>query len=146
MSIRKATSEWRGNLKDGSGTLGTASGVLSNTPYNFVSRFEEGSNTNPEELIGAAHAGCFSMALAHGLSEAGFTPNWVRTTASVHLNAVDGKPTVNLIELNCEADVPSISAEKFNEVAEGTKTGCPISRALASVPVQLNAKLVAAAG
>jgi osmotically inducible protein OsmC len=146
MSIRKATGEWHGNLKEGKGTLSTGSGALNNLPYDFMSRFQEGANTNPEELIGAAHAGCFSMALSHGLSEAGFTPNWVRTTAKVHLNEVDGKPTVNLIELECEADVPNIESDKFNELAEGTKSGCPISRALASVPIQLNAKLVASAG
>ncbi|MCC7477907.1 OsmC family protein [bacterium] len=145
MSIRYATGEWHGNLKEGKGTLSTESGVFKNAPYDFVSRFESGSNTNPEELIAAAHAGCFSMALAHGLAEAGFTANFVRTRANVHLNAVEGKPTVNQIDLECEADVPNISAEQFQEIATGTKTGCPISRALAAVPINLNARLVASA-
>ncbi len=145
MSIRHATSEWHGNLKEGKGTINTESGVLSNTPYDFVSRFESGPSTNPEELIGAAHSGCFSMALSADLSAAGFTPNWVRTKANVHLNAVDGKPTVNQIDLECEADVPNISAEQFQEIATATKGGCPISRALGAVPINLNAKLVASA-
>ena len=145
MSIRQATGEWHGNLKDGSGILSVESGVLKGTAYDFRSRFEEGPNTNPEELLGAAHAGCFSMALSHGLSEAGFVPNFVRTTAKVKLEPVEGKPTVSSIELDCEADVPNISAEQFEQIANDTKAGCPISRAL-SVPITLNAKLAASAG
>ncbi len=145
MPVRYAKAEWNGDLKGGKGTVELESGAYKG-PYNFVSRFETGDQTNPEELIGAAHAGCFSMALSADLSEAGYTVKSVNTHANVHLNFVDGKPTVDLIELNCNADIPGIEAAKFQEIAEGTSKGCPISRALASVPVKLNAKLVSSAG
>lgn len=145
MPVRHATGEWNGNLKEGKGTVELGSGAYKG-PYSFVSRFEDGSGTNPEELIGAAHAGCYSMALSAALSDAGFTPNKVNTKASVHLNFVEGTPTIDMIELHCEADVPGIAAEKFNEIANATKDGCPVSRALGKVPTKLDAKLVASAG
>ncbi|MCB1188151.1 OsmC family peroxiredoxin [bacterium] len=145
MPVRHATAEWKGDLKGGAGHVSVESGAFS-TAYNFVSRFETGDQTNPEELIGAAHAGCYSMALSADLSGAGYTVNSVKTRANVHLNFVDGKPTVDLIELHCEADIEGIDADKFAEIAEATKNGCPISRALASVPMKLEARLVSSAG
>jgi osmotically inducible protein OsmC len=144
MPVRTATGEWHGTLKEGKGTVAVGSGAF-NIPYNFVSRFETGSDTNPEELIGAAHAGCFSMALSADLGNAGFTPTSVRTTASVHLNFVDGVPTVDLIELDCEASVPGIDAAKFAEIANATKSACPVSRALGSVKITLKAQLAGSA-
>lgn len=141
MPVRHATGEWKGDLKGGKGTVSVESGAFS-SPYDFPSRFETGDNTNPEELIGAALAGCFSMALSADLSGAGYKVNSVKTRASVHLNFVDGKPTVDLIELQTEASVDGIEADKFAEVAEGTKGGCPVSRALGAVPIKLEAKLV----
>jgi osmotically inducible protein OsmC len=101
--------------------------------YTFKSRFEEGPGTNPEELIGAAHAGCFSMAFSNMLAEAGHVPTRVSTTARVHLEPVEGKPTISRIELDTEGDVPGITKEKFLEIAEQAKAGCPVSRALGAV-------------
>jgi osmotically inducible protein OsmC len=110
--------------------------------FSFATRFEEEPGTNPEELIGAAHAGCFSMALSGDLGKAGFTPESITTSARVHLGKVDGKSRITLIELDCQARVPGIEAAQFAQIAEGTKTGCPISAALAAVEIQLNARLV----
>jgi osmotically inducible protein OsmC len=139
MAVRKANAVWSGSLREGNGSMrfGSFEG-----PFSFVSRFEEGPGTNPEELIGAAHAGCYSMALSGGLGNAGFTPSRVATTATVHLGRVDGKTRITLIELDCEAEVPGVSAEQFAEIAEATKTGCPVSAALAAVEIHLNARLV----
>jgi osmotically inducible protein OsmC len=111
-------------------------------PFTFASRFEEGDGTNPEELVAAAHAGCFSMALSADLGRAGFTPNRVQTTAKVHLGPKDGKPTVHTIELHTEAEVPGIDEAKFQEIASGTKENCPISRLVTGADIKLEAKLV----
>ena len=138
---RKASAVWKGSLKEGQGTVSSASGVLAETQYSFASRFEEGIGTNPEELIGAAHAGCFSMALSAILGEAGFVPESVATKATVTLKPVDGAPTVTGIHLEVEARVPGASAEAFMEAAEKAKTGCPISRVL-KTEITMDAKLV----
>ena len=140
---RSASAHWAGNLKEGKGTVSTESGVLAATQYSFGTRFEDGKGTNPEELIAAAHAGCFSMALAASLEREGFPPKRVSTEARVHLEVVDGKPTLTRIELLTEAEVPGISPEKFLEIAEAAKEGCPVSRALAGVKeIVLTARLV----
>lgn len=138
MAVRNSHAEWQGNLRDGSGTMKLGSGMFEG-PYTYVSRFENGQGTNPEELIGAAHAGCFSMFLSGLLSADGYVPNSVKTTASVHLGQ---GPTINKIELECVADVPEIDAETFADYATRAKEGCPVSKALAAVPeIVLNASL-----
>jgi osmotically inducible protein OsmC len=109
--------------------------------FSFKSRFEEGVGTNPEELIGAAHAGCFSMAFSNMLAEAGHVPTRVETKARVHLERVDGKATITRIELDTEGVVPGISAATFQDIAEKAKAGCPVSRALAAVKIELTARL-----
>lgn len=109
--------------------------------YSFKSRFEEGTGTNPEELIGAAHAGCFSMALSADLAEAGFSPESVTTNSNVILEPVDGDMAISTIELNTKATVPDIDDDKFQEIAEGAKKNCPVSKALAGVNIKLNAEL-----
>src|SRR5215510_9182168 len=106
--IKKAWAVWKGSLKEGSGAISTETGVLKDTPYGFKSRFETGPGTNPEELIGAAHAGCFSMALAAGLGRAGHNPTSIRTTAKVHLGASEAGPTITQIDLEVEGEVPGI--------------------------------------
>jgi osmotically inducible protein OsmC len=111
-------------------------------PFTFASRFEEGSGTNPEELVGAAHAGCFSMALSAGLGRAGYTPKRVQTVATVTLGSVEGKARITDIHLACQAEVPGIEAGAFAAIAEETKTGCPVSAALAGVNITLEARLV----
>ncbi len=141
MPVRKADAVWYGDLKGGNGTLSTQSGVLKEIAYNFVSRFEEGDKTNPEELLGAAHAGCFSMALANGLAGAGYKVNSVSTSDAVHLEKTDAGPTITKIEIICEANVEGINAEEFNKFAEDTKKGCPVSRAI-NTEFVLTAKLV----
>ena len=141
MAVRKASAVWTGNLKEGSGRLALGSGAFAGA-YSFSSRFEEGSGTNPEELIGAAHAGCFSMALAAGLERSGHSPKSVSTEARVHLVKTDAGFTITRIELATEAEVPGIDDRTFQEHAEGAKKGCPVSRALGAVEIQLSAKLV----
>ncbi len=141
MAVRKAEAAWEGSLKEGKGKMKLGSGAFEGA-FSFATRFEEQPGTNPEELIGAAHAGCFSMALSAGLGNAGFTPRRIATRATVTLGAIEGKARITSIHLECEAEVPGISAEKFSEVAEGTKTGCPVSAALAAVPITLEARLV----
>ena len=138
MAVRTSSAEWKGSLKEGSGTMKLGSGVWQG-PYTYASRFESGQGTNPEELIGAAQAGCFSMFLSALLTKAGFTPTSIRTTASVHI--VEG-PVISLIELNAEADVPGVSESVFQEQAEAAKKNCPVSKALAGPEIKLNAKLV----
>lgn len=138
MPSRKAEAEWKGNLKDGKGTLRTESGAA-NGSYSFVSRFEEGSGTNPEELIAAAHAGCFSMALSAGLSKAGHEPVSVRTEATVHLEKVDQGFQITRIELDCKAEVPGISDEDFQKEAASAKENCPISKLLRTAEITLKA-------
>jgi osmotically inducible protein OsmC len=144
MIVRKASAEWQGNLKEGNGQLELGSGVY-NGPYSFRSRFADGTETNPEELIAAAHAACYSMALAHGLSSAGHTANSVNTTAKVRLEQVGAGFSITLIELETEADVPGIDDATFQKAAEQTKHECPISKALAATPIMLKAKLLATA-
>jgi lipoyl-dependent peroxiredoxin len=140
---RKASAVWRGDLKAGRGTISTESTVLKDAQYSFGTRFESGPGTNPEELIGAAHAGCYSMALSAELSKAGFTPDSVTTTASVTLeNHPQTSWTVTKIHLECAAKVPNITPEKFAEIANGAKNGCPISRLLKAAEITLDAKLV----
>lgn len=143
MSVREAQARWEGDLRGGKGTMRLSSGAYEGQ-YSFKSRFEEGPGTNPEELIGAAHAGCYSMAFSNMLSEAGHVPKRVSTTARVHLERVDGKPTISRIELDTEGDVPGISSEKFHEIAEKAKAGCPVSRALGAVNITLEARLLGA--
>ncbi|MFI5495520.1 OsmC family protein [Actinoplanes sp. NPDC051859] len=129
MPIRTASARWSGNLTDGSGTIKTGKGGYEGN-YSFKSRFEEGEGTNPEELIGAAHAGCFSMAFSKALSDEGFTPNSVETTAKVHMDKTDAGFSVTRIELDTVGDVPNVDAGTFQKVAEAAKEGCPISRLL----------------
>jgi osmotically inducible protein OsmC len=139
MPVRKSEAVWQGTLKEGSGRMRLASGLYEG-PYTFSSRFEEGVGTNPEELIGAAHAGCFSMFLAALLSEKGFTPGKIHTTAAVHLGA---GPTITKIELDCEATVPGVDDGEFQALAAQAKASCPVSKALAAVPeIVLAARLV----
>jgi osmotically inducible protein OsmC len=128
--IRKATAIWQGDLKGGSGSLSATSGVLSNTPYSFATRFEDKPGTNPEELIAAAHAGCFSMAFSGELGRAGLKPDRIETTAEVTLETVDGKPTVTKSHLRMKASIPGATREQFESIANGAKAGCPISRLL----------------
>lgn len=142
MPVRNAHAVWNGTLQEGNGDMTTGTGV--NFAFSASSRFEEGTGSNPEELIGAAHAGCFSMALSVGLGRAGFTPTRISTSAKVHINRTDAGMRITLIELDTEAVVPDIDEAKFQEVAEATKTGCPVSAALAATPIQLTAKLVSA--
>jgi lipoyl-dependent peroxiredoxin len=139
MAIRKAQAVWEGSLKEGSGTMkfSTYEG-----PFTWASRFEEAAGTNPEELLGAAHAGCFSMSLSSGLTREGFAPNRITTTASVNLGRVDGKARILSIELESEAQVPGISNEMFLEIAEAAKSGCPVSVALSGVEITLLARLI----
>ena len=133
MATRDASAQWRGSLKEGAGALSVASGLLSDAKYSFSSRFENEPGTNPEELIGAAHAGCFTMALAGMLTEAGHAPESVHTTARVHLRAVDGAPTIAQIDLITVGHVPGIDEQRFADFAAEAKAGCPVSRALAGV-------------
>lgn len=140
MAVRTADAEWKGDLSSGSGSLQTGSGAFKGS-YSFVSRFEEGPGTNPEELIGAAHAGCFSMALAHQLAQAGHKPESIRTTARVHLEKGDDGFSITRVELQTRARVPGVDESTFREKAEGAKAGCPVSRALKAVPIELDARL-----
>ena len=141
MATRNGSAEWRGDLQGGSGDLTVGDGVFSGQ-YSFASRFEEGEGTNPEELIAAAHAACFAMALSHGLAEHGHAPESVRATAKVHLRNIDGAPTIARIDLDVEGRVPGIDEAHFVEHAEEAKAACAVSRALASVPeIELTARL-----
>ena len=140
---RKASAVWRGDLKSGNGQVSTESTVLKDAKYSFTTRFENGPGTNPEELIGAAHAGCYSMAFANELSKAGFVPESVSTTATVNFeNIPPAGWSVNAIHLETRAKVPKITPEKFAEVANAAKNGCPISRLLKTAEITLDAKLV----
>lgn len=140
MPIRRSEAVWRGTLKEGAGTMKLASGLYEG-PYTYSSRFEEAAGTNPEELVGAAHAGCFSMFLAALLTEKGYVPESVRTTAAVHLGA---GPAIRKIELDCAAVVPGVDEAVFQDLAAQAKAGCPVSKALAAVPeIVLSARLVA---
>jgi len=141
MATRDGHAEWRGDLKHGSGTVSVASGLFTGK-YSFSTRFEEEPGTNPEELIAAAHAACFSMALGNILAGAGHTPDSVTTTARVHLRPVDGSPTIAQIDLITVGSVPGIDQQQFTAYATTAKEGCPVSRALGAVPeITLDATL-----
>ena len=140
MATRTASAVWDGTLKQGKGSMKLGSGAFEGA-YSFSSRFEEGTGTNPEELIGAAEAGCYSMAFAANLEKAGHPARQIRSTASVKLELVDGKPRITSIDLKTDAEVPGIDQAKFNEIAEQTKKGCPVSIALAGTQINLNATL-----
>ncbi len=141
MPTRTSSAVWNGDLKDGDGSVKLGSGAYEGQ-YSFASRFENGTGTNPEELIAAAHAGCFSMALAAALSREGYTVNSVTTTSSVVLDKTDAGMTITQIKLVTKGDVEGIDETKFKAAAEATKTGCIVSRALAAVPMTLDASLV----
>ncbi len=139
---RKANAVWRGDLKGGKGTIGTASGVLKDTQYSFSTRFEEGVGTNPEELIAAAHAGCFAMALSGQLGAAGMTAESISTEATVTLEKLDAGFTVTGIHLEVKAKIPGADPAKFETAANNAKNGCPISRLLApGTTITMNAAL-----
>jgi osmotically inducible protein OsmC len=141
MPTRNAEATWEGNLKEGKGTMKLGSGAYQGN-YSFLSRFESGTGTNPEELIAAAHAGCFSMAFSHGLAQAGFTPKRVHTVAKVHLEKMADGFAIPRIELVTDAEVPGISEEVFRQQAETAKQNCPVSKVLKGAEITLNAKLV----
>jgi lipoyl-dependent peroxiredoxin len=141
MPARTANAEWKGSLPEGSGKMAFGSGAYEGN-YSFKSRMEEGPGTNPEELIAAAHAGCFSMAFAHVLSQAGFTPTSVRTKATVRFDKVEAGFAITGIHLSTEASVPGIENAAFQEHANTAKVNCPVSQALAAVDIKLDAKLV----
>src|SRR5436190_24009850 len=139
MAVRTSSAEWKGTLKEGAGTMTVGNGWFKG-PFTQASRFATGEGTNPEELIGAAHAGCFSMFLSSVITKAGFTPTRINTTATVHLT--DG-PTISLIELNTEAEVPGLTEADLQKYAEEAKKGCPVSKALAGGPeIKLETHLV----
>lgn len=140
MPARTATAHWEGGLQEGRGTMRLGSGAFEGQ-YSFSSRFEEGTGTNPEELLGAAHAGCFSMALAAGLERAGYTATSVETSARVHLMREESGFRIARVELHCTASVPGIDAAAFRDHAETAKATCPVSRALGGVDIQLEAML-----
>jgi osmotically inducible protein OsmC len=137
---RKASAVWKGDLKGGRGTISTGSGVLSDTQYSFATRFEEGIGTNPEELIGAAHAGCFSMALSGQLSNAGLTAESINTTATVTLDKTDAGFTITAVHLDVKAKVPGADPQAFETAANSAKAGCPVSRLL-NAKITMDAKL-----
>jgi osmotically inducible protein OsmC len=140
MPVRTGSAEWRGGLKGGAGDL-TVGNQVWTSQYNFSSRFEEGSGTNPEELIGAAHAACFSMAFSAMIEGSGYTPEYVRTTARVHVVPDGGGFTIKTIELEAEGKVPGMDDDKFQAVALEAKAGCPVSRLLTGAEIQLSARL-----
>jgi lipoyl-dependent peroxiredoxin len=140
MTTRRASAVWNGTLKEGSGLLRLSSGAYEG-PYTFSSRFEEGQGTNPEELLGAAHAGCFSMAFSGELTRAGFMPARIETTAEVTLERVNEKPTITRIHLVTVANVPGIDEQAFQEKAQAAKAGCPVSRLLQAAEITLEARL-----
>ena len=137
---RKGSAVWRGGLKDGKGIVSTDSGVLANTQYSFRTRFEDGKGTNPEELIAAAHAGCFSMALSAQLGGAGITPEQIQTTATVSLDKTDGGFAITAIHLDVVAKIPGGDKQAFETAANNAKTGCPVSKVL-NAPITMDARL-----
>jgi lipoyl-dependent peroxiredoxin len=141
MPVRKADAVWEGDIRGGNGKVSLGSGAFEGR-YSFGSRFEEAAGTNPEELIGAAHAGCFSMALSGGLGRGGHTPKRIATTAKVHIEKVGEGFSITRIELDTQAEVPGIDDATFQEFARKAKEGCPVSKALAGTEITLNAKLV----
>jgi len=139
---RSASAVWHGSLKEGKGTITTQSGTLHEAQYSFGTRFENGVGTNPEELIAAAHAGCFTMALSGQLTSVEMPPESIETTAVVTMEKTDDGPTVTKIHLTTRAFVPGIESEKFEELAKKAKEGCPISRLLKTADITLDAKLI----
>jgi osmotically inducible protein OsmC len=138
--IKKAWAVWKGGFKDGGGTISTETGVLREAPYGFKARFENGKGTNPEELIGAAHAGCFSMALSAMLGEAGLTPDSIETHAAVTLEKIGGGFEITASHLDVVAKIPGADAAKFAEIANKAKAGCPVSKVL-KAEITMNARL-----
>lgn len=138
MPIKKASAVWNGDLKSGNGTMKLGSGAYEGS-YTFASRFENGKGSNPEELIGAAHAGCYAMAFSNELDKAGFTPKSMDAKADVTFDIVDGHPAITNIKLTAKGNVPNIENDKFQEIAEAAKVGCPVSQALTGVNIELEA-------
>jgi osmotically inducible protein OsmC len=138
--IKKGSAAWTGSIKEGGGTISTESGVLKDAPFGFKARFEDGPGTNPEELIGAAHAACFSMALSLGLGNAGFVADSIQTEASVRLEKVGDGFAITHSDLVCLAKIPKIDDKTFQQIAEQTKSGCPVSKVL-NAKISLSAKL-----
>jgi osmotically inducible protein OsmC len=138
---RSASAVWQGSLKEGKGTISTQSGTLKEAQYSFATRFENGIGTNPEELIAAAHAGCFSMALSAQLTEAGIKPESIETSAVVTLDLHGAAPTITKIHLTTKASIPGIEKAKFDELATKAKEGCPVSRLLKAAEITLDAQL-----
>jgi lipoyl-dependent peroxiredoxin len=138
--IKKGSAVWKGSLKEGGGTISTETGVLNNAPYGFKARFEDGPGTNPEELIAAAHAACFSMALSVGLGSAGFTADSIQTEAAVRLEKVGDGFAITHSDLVCVAKIPKIDEKTFQQIAEQTKSGCPVSKVL-NAKISLAARL-----
>ena len=142
MPTRTASAHWSGSLSDGTGSVSTETGALSDVPYSFNSRFKgEGAGTNPEELLGAAHAGCYTMQLSHMLAEAGHPPQRAETTAKVHLEQVEGGFSIPKIDLVLSADVPGISDDEFQRIAKEASTSCPLSKVLKAAEITLDATL-----
>jgi osmotically inducible protein OsmC len=137
---RSASAVWHGSLKEGKGTISTQSGTLKETQYSFGTRFADGVGTNPEELIAAAHAGCFTMAFSAQLTEAGFTAEMIETTAKLTLD-MQGVPTITKIHLTMAAKIPNIDKAKFDELAHNAEVGCPVSRVLKAAEITLDATL-----
>lgn len=137
---RKASAEWKGGLKDGKGTVSSASGVLSNTPYSFTTRFENSPGTNPEELIAAAHAACFSMALSAQLGSTNLSPESIKTSATLTMEKLEAGWAITAVHLDVVAKVPGASAEAFNTAAQNAKAGCPVSKVL-NAKITMDAKL-----
>jgi osmotically inducible protein OsmC len=137
---RKASAVWKGGLKDGKGSLTAPSGIFSNTPYSFATRFENTPGTNPEELIAAAHAGCFSMALSAQLGNAGMTAESIETTATVTLEKVDSGFAITTVNLDVTAKIPGADQAAFQKAADNAKSGCPVSKLL-NAKITMNAKL-----
>ena len=144
MPVRTAKATWTGSLKDGKGHMKGESGKVDAT-FSFNTRMGDEAGTNPEELLAAAHAGCFSMAFSAGLGAAGFAPRTIHTVAKVKFEQKDGGWGIQQIALSTEADVPGLDSAKFQELANAAKDGCPVSKALAAVPITLEAKLLASA-
>ena len=139
---RHASAEWNGGLKDGKGSISTQSGVLAKTQYSFSTRFEDGTGTNPEELIAAAHAGCFSMALSGQLGNAGMTAESIKTTATVTLDKKDGAFAITAVHLDVTARIPGADEQAFQTAANNAKSGCPVSKVL-NAEITMDAKLEA---
>jgi osmotically inducible protein OsmC len=138
---RTGSAVWHGKIMDGTGTISTQSGTLKETQYSFKARFADGVGTNPEELIAAAHAGCFTMALSGQLTEAGFTPDTIETTATLTLD-VHGAPTITKIHLTTKGKVPGIDKAKFDELVHNAEVGCPVSKVLKAATITVDATLV----